>query len=62
MSPSEMIAELISLGLSQQAIADKVGCSQPTVCRIQKGADPGYKLGRRIESFYLANKPSAAAA
>ena len=58
-----MIARLETLGLSQQAIADKVQCSQPTVHRISKGADPRYALGCRIEKLleiYEKQEPKAA--
>ena len=51
MTAAEMIRRLQDAGLSQKAIADQVGCSQPTIHRILNGTDPGYSLGLRIETL-----------
>ncbi|MBY5961923.1 hypothetical protein [Marinobacter nauticus] len=63
MTLAQMIAELQRQGLSQQEIAVLVECSQPTIHRVSKGADPGWERGNRIEALYRARviqKASAA--
>ena len=62
MTPAEMIAHLQAAGLSQKAIADRVQCSQPTVHRIAKGANPGYALGLRIEALHAQEQKPVTAA
>ena len=49
MTPSEAIARLNSGGMTEAAIAARVGCSQSTVNRIRHNRmSPTYELGRRI--------------
>lgn len=48
-----MVEVMILGGLTELDIAHSIGCSQPTVNRIKRGAEPGYVLGRRIEALYL---------
>ncbi len=48
----DMLGKLAEAGLSQQAIADKVGTKQPTIHRALKGADIRYRVGKRIEQFF----------
>lgn len=46
MTPSLAIAELKSMGWTEAAIAQRVGCAQSTVNRIGSGArQPSYGLG-----------------
>lgn len=37
---------------STYALAEKVGCSQATICRISGGADPRYSIGIAIDTLY----------
>jgi len=48
------IEELISSGLTEQAIADAVGSTQPTINRIRTGEteDPKHSLGRSLERLH----------
>lgn len=52
MTIQEMIAGLVGKGLSQKAIADLVGTTQPTIHRAAKGAGVLYETGRAIERLY----------
>lgn len=52
MSIKEMLKALIEEGFSQCAIADRVGVTQPTICRATKGAAVRYEVGKAIEVFY----------
>lgn len=63
MTLAEMVAELLQQGLSQQEIAQLVECSQPTIHRVTKGADPGWERGNRIVALYQerVSQPEAAA-
>ena len=52
-----MTMALIGSGYTQAGIADAiralgVNCSQPTVSRILRGADPKYALGQAIRHIY----------
>jgi len=51
MSVRIMLARLLELGLSQTAIADTCGTTQPTISRAAAGASVGYELGKAIESL-----------
>jgi predicted transcriptional regulator len=62
MTLAQMIEALQQQGLSQQEIAQLVECSQPTIHRVSKGADPGWKRGNRIEALYRQRILETAAA
>jgi len=53
MTIPEMLSALFSSGMSQNAIADKAGVSQPTIYRASKGAALSYRAGKVIEALYL---------
>jgi excisionase family DNA binding protein len=56
-----MLSELMHSGFSQSELAKRLDTTQPTISRlIEKGHDPGYQLGKRIEHFYSEQKRSAA--
>ena len=59
MTIQEMLTYLAVRGYSQQAIADKVGSTQPTIHRASKGAGISYETGKAIESLYLFEKEAA---
>jgi transcriptional regulator with XRE-family HTH domain len=48
MTPQFAIESLIAKGWSQQAIADAVGCSQPTINRIKSGVTPLWPVGTAL--------------
>lgn len=52
MSVSQMIKELVEKGLTQHAIAEAIGTSQPTVHRAAKGGAILYENGKAIERLY----------
>ena len=47
---TEIISHLQQVGLSQAQIAEKIGCSQPTVHRLYSGdtRDPGFSVGSNL--------------
>jgi transcriptional regulator with XRE-family HTH domain len=55
MTVQEMIAALLGTGLSQKAIADLAGTTQPTIHRAAKGAGVLYETGKAIERLYEAS-------
>lgn len=56
-----MLTELIREGFSQSDLAKRLDTTQPTISRlIEKGYDPSYALGKRIEIFYSDQKQRAA--
>lgn len=59
MTIQQMLAELLSTGLSQRVIAERVGTTQPTINRAAKGADVRYVTGKAIESLYSQEKEAA---
>ena len=59
MTIQEMLAYLAVRGLSQTAIADKVGSTQPTIHRASKGAGISYETGKAIERLYLREQEAA---
>ncbi|MCE5978499.1 MULTISPECIES: helix-turn-helix domain-containing protein [Pseudomonas] len=56
MTIQEMLQNLIDLGFSQRAIADRVGVTQPTIYRATKGAAVRYEVGKAIELFLEEQK------
>jgi predicted transcriptional regulator len=52
MTIQEMLSELFATGLSQKAVAEKVGTTQPTIHRAFKGAGIAYETGKAIEALY----------
>lgn len=58
----QMLADLIKLGFSQKAIAERVGTSQPTIHRASKGAGISYEIGKAIESMHTEAVASQSAA
>lgn len=61
MTVQEMIAALVATGLSQKAIADLAGTTQPTIHRAAKGAGVLYETGKAIEVIYQNKVLSSAA-
>ncbi|KIU47516.1 prophage PssSM-02 [Pseudomonas putida] len=59
MTIQKMLQRLMALGFSQRAIADRVGTTQPTICRATKGATVSYEIGKAIELFYEEQKKVA---
>ncbi|WP_161975086.1 hypothetical protein [Pseudomonas lactis] len=59
MTIQQMLAELLSTGLSQRVIAERVGTTQPTINRAAKGADVRYVTGKAIEGLYYQEKKAA---
>ncbi len=59
MTIQEMLRDLIALGFSQRAIADKVGTTQPTIYRATRGAAIRYEIGKAIELLYEEQKNNA---
>jgi len=55
MAPMDMVKTLIKSGWTQPAIADAVGTSQPTVCRILSGKhkDPRYSVVEKLRQLVL---------
>lgn len=51
MTIQEMLQQLVDLGFSQRAIAERVGTTQPTIYRATKGASVRYEVGKAIELF-----------
>jgi len=53
--PDQLIVSLLRAKWSQEAIADAVGISQPTVSRILSGAhkDPRYSVVERLRQLVL---------
>ena len=52
MSIQQMLADLKEWGLSQKAIADQVGTTQPTIHRAANGAGITYETGKAIEALH----------
>ena len=40
------------LGLSMQDVADAVGCSKATICRLEQGRNTSYKTVNKIFLFF----------
>jgi len=59
MTIPEMLAVLFSYGMSQTAIAEKVGVSQPTIYRASRGSSLSYRAGKKVEELYLEMKKKA---
>jgi len=51
MELSEVIVRLIADGMSEAAIAEEVGVSQPTIHRIKHGAGTSFENGNRIQAL-----------
>lgn len=63
MTIQEMLNRLFSLGLSQTAVAEKCGTTQPTISRAANGAMVSYQLGKAIECLHQeADRASQSAA
>ena len=60
MTIQEMLNDLIETGLSQGAIAELCGSTQPTICRALQGSTPRYDLGKAIEKLHEQTKQAAA--
>ncbi|KSW28435.1 MULTISPECIES: hypothetical protein [unclassified Pseudomonas] len=52
MTVQKMIAALLATGLSQKALAELAGTTQPTIHRAAKGAGVRYETGKEIERIY----------
>lgn len=60
MTVQEMLNSLFERGLSQKAVAELTGTTQPTIHRASKGAGVRYETGKAIEALLEATKKSAA--
>jgi transcriptional regulator with XRE-family HTH domain len=55
-------AVLDAYGMSETDLAQRVGCSQPTINRIKQGVQmPGFGLGAAIQALYDARPVSGEA-
>lgn len=52
MSISEMIRHMMSAGLTQRAIAEETGVTQPTIHRALHGSSVRYETGVRIKNMH----------
>ncbi|MDT4809351.1 hypothetical protein D3C80_1694870 [compost metagenome] len=52
MTVQEMLVALSAKGISQKAIAERCGTTQPTIHRAAKGAGVRYETGKAIETLY----------
>jgi predicted transcriptional regulator len=50
----KIVIKLIAAGTTEKDLAEKVGCSQPTIHRIKSGdiTDPSYSTGKALENLY----------
>lgn len=63
MGISQMLSELVGMGMSQAKIAKEVGVSQPTIHRaMMHGESISYCVGKKIEVLYAENTASKKAA
>ncbi|AZP72803.1 hypothetical protein EJJ20_29805 [Pseudomonas poae] len=60
MTVQEMLNSLFERGLSQKAVAERTGTTQPTIHRASKGAGVRYETGKAIEALLEATQKSAA--
>lgn len=60
MTVQEMLNSLFEHGLSQKAVAERTGTTQPTIHRASKGAGVRYETGKAIEALLEATQKSAA--
>ena len=60
MTVQEMLNSLFERGLSQKAVAERTGTTQPTIHRASKGARVRYETGKAIEALLEATQKSAA--
>lgn len=45
----QIIEDLITRGMTEKQIGDRIGCSQPSVNRIRNGKQsPGYEVGAKL--------------
>jgi predicted transcriptional regulator len=53
--PDELVYTLVRAGWSQEAIADAIDVSQPTICRIYSGKhkDPRYSVVEKLRQLVL---------
>lgn len=52
MNIQAIILALLDSGMTQKALAEAVGTTQPTIHRGLHGADIRYSVGRKIELLY----------
>lgn len=57
MNTQYMARKLVEAGYTQTKIVDMIHargakCTQPTLCRMLKGAEPSYTLGKAVENIY----------
>lgn len=58
MTPSEAIAQLKKSGMTEAAIASKVGAGQPTVNKILRGQmQPNWTLGQKLVVLAKRRRP-----
>jgi len=60
MTVQEMLNSLFERGLSQKAVAERTGTTQPTIHRASKGAGVRYETGKAIEALLEATQKTAA--
>lgn len=49
----QMVVALLDKDWTEDAIAKRVGCKQPTIHRIKHGANSSYETGKAIERLYM---------
>ena len=54
-----MLTALIDAGMTQAAIAEAIGVTQPTVFRALNGAELRYCSGKELEKLFLAKAAAA---
>ncbi len=58
MTPAEAISHLLSLGMTETAVGDAVGCRQSTINRIKRGdMQPNWDTGQALIDL-AANPPA----
>lgn len=49
----KMTKRLLAAGLTEKDLANRAGCSQPTINRIKKGdVNPSYSLGKTLQALH----------
>lgn len=50
----KIIKHLLEAGFTEKDLADRAGCSQPTINRIKKGdtTDPAYSVGSALQAMH----------
>ena len=52
---TQIVQDLMAAGMSQKAISERVGCSQPYICDIANGKSgkrPGFEIGTKLTDLH----------